>query len=90
MSRRVCDYELTSIGIEKPVGDIDGNPLLTLSGKTIDEQRKIDISALCADFFGITLQRRYLILKNELGFKKHTSYKCAFTVINRAAGDKSQ
>ena len=49
----IGDDELALLRIEKAVGDIDGDALLALGGKAIDQQGEIDLLPLGADFLGI-------------------------------------
>ena len=47
---RVGNDELALFGREEAVGDIDGDALLALGRQAIDQQRKVQVIALSADF----------------------------------------
>ena len=64
---RVGHDELAPWRGKKAVGHVDSNALLTLGGKAVDQQCKVDAIALGAMAFGVGLQSRQLIIKYLLG-----------------------
>ena len=68
MTRRIGNDELTPLGREEAVGDIDGNSLLAFRRQAIDQQREVELLAARADFFRIHVERGELIVKNHFRF----------------------
>ena len=67
MTRGVGHNKLTLVGIKEAVSDINSNTLFTFCGKAINEQSKIDITALGAMGDGFLLKAGDLIIKNTFG-----------------------
>ena len=66
MTRAVRDDELALLGVEKTVGDVDGDALFALGGEAINQQRKIDFLPLRADLLAVGGQRIKLVLEDHL------------------------
>ena len=90
MARRVGDDELALVGGEGAVGDVDGDALLALGRKPVDQQREVEIAALRAHLLGVGLKRRELVLEEHLGFVEQSSDERRLAVVDRAAGDEAQ
>ena len=86
----IGDDELALFGIEKPVGDIDGDALLALGGEAIDKQRKVDLAILRAETAAIRLQRDQLIIEQPPGIVQQPANQSALAVIDAATGDEAQ
>ena len=90
MARRVGDDEFALVGGEGAIGDIDGDALLALGRKAVDEQREIELAALRADLLRIRFERRELVLEQHLGFIEKPADQGRLAVIDAAAGDEAQ
>src|SRR5207237_9383946 len=90
MARGAGDDEVALGGREVAVSDIDGDALLALGGKSIDEKREIEIAALSADLLRVGFKRRELVFEQHLGFIEKPSDQGRFAVIDAAAGDEAQ
>ena len=87
---RVGYDELAPVGGEESIGHIDGDPLLTLGGETVDQEREVDALALRADALAVRLQCRELILEQHLAVVQEPSDERRFSVVHGAAGDEPQ
>jgi hypothetical protein len=87
---RIGNDELALRRGKEAVGDVDGDALLALGFQAIDEKGEIDILAGRAVLFGIALQRRELILEDQLGVVEQPSDQRRFAVVDRAAGQEAQ
>ncbi len=90
MARRVGDDELALLGGEEAVGDVDGDALLALGGKPVDQESEIDLLSLRADALRIRLQRRQLILEDHLAVIEQPPDQRRLAVVDRAASDEAQ
>ena len=66
VARGVGDDELALFGGEEAVGDVDGDALLALGGKPVDQQREVDLFTLGARALGVGFQRGEPILEDHL------------------------
>jgi len=67
MPRRIGDDIFALVGSEKPVSDIDGDPLLPLALQTVDQKGKIDLGIRDSSIlFGLMFYRGQLILEDHL------------------------
>jgi hypothetical protein len=64
--------------------------LLALCGKTIDQERKVEVAALSSDALAFGLQARKLIVEQELALVEQASNQRGLAVIDTAAGDESK
>ena len=90
MARRVGDDEFALVGGEEAIGDVDGDALLALGLQPVDQQREIDVAAGGAVLFRILLQRREVILEQQLGIVEQPADQCGLAVIDAAAGEETQ
>ena len=90
MAGRVGDDEGAPVGREKAIGDVDGNALLALAGKAIDEEGEIDAAALRPMLARVALQRCELIVEQALGLIQQAADQRRLTVVDGAAGDEPQ
>ena len=68
MTRRIGDDE-TALGRgEKTIRHVDGDFLLALRLKSIDQQRQVETFALGAEFLRVGFERLQLIFEDQLGF----------------------
>jgi hypothetical protein len=75
---------------EEAVSDIDGDALLALGLEAIDEQGEVDVLTGRAVLAAVALQRRQLILENELRIVEKAADERRLAVIDRAAGEEAQ
>jgi hypothetical protein len=90
VARRVCDDELAPLGFEVAVGDVDRDALLALGLETIEQQGEVELAALGTEGLGVRLERRELVLEQQLGFVQQTPDQGALAVVNAAARDEPQ
>ena len=90
MPRRIGNDELALVGREKSIGHVDGNALLALGGEAIDQQREVDVLALGAVFFRVSLDRGHLVFEQHLGLEQQAPDQGALAVVHAAAGDETQ
>ena len=87
---RVGDDVLPPVGGEVAVRNVDGDPLLALGGEAVEQQREIEPVALRAHLPRIRLERRELILEQQLRFVEQPADQRALAVVDAAAGDEPQ
>ena len=90
VARRVGDDELPAVGREEPVRDVDRDPLLTLGGEPVDQEREVDVAALGPHLLGVAPQRRDLVLEDQLRLEQHPPDQGRLAVVDRAAGDEPE
>ena len=90
VARGVGDDELALLGREEAVGDIDGDALLALGRQPIDQQGEIDPLALGAHLAAVGLQRRQLVLVDQLRLVEQPPDQGRLAVVDRTAGDEAQ
>ena len=86
----VGDDELAPVRGEEAVGNIDGDPLLPLGREPVDEQGEVDLLALRSKALRIGLERRELVLEDELGVVQEPPDQRALAVVDTAAGQEPQ
>ncbi len=69
MAGRVGDDEFALLGVEEPIGHVDGDALLSLGFQTIQQQREINLFARRPVLAGIALENFDLVFKKQLGIK---------------------
>ncbi len=90
VSGRIGDDEGALFGVEIAIGDIDGDALFALGGKTVHQKREIERAVLRAEFFRVAVERGELILGDGLRVIEHPADQSRFAVVDRAAGDEAQ
>jgi hypothetical protein len=86
----VGDDEGALGGREEAISDVDGDALLALGFKSVDQKREVEIFAGRAVARGILRQRRELILEDQLGVVQKPPDQGRLTVIDRAAGNEAE
>ncbi len=87
---RVGDDELALFRIEEAIGHIDGDALLALGLKTIQQQGEVDFLTCSAVLAGIALKHLDLVFEEQLGVIQKSADQGGFAVIHRAASNHSQ
>src|SRR3990172_2928156 len=90
MAGRVGHDEFAPVRGKEAVGDVNGDALLALGGQTVEEQCEIQITPLGTDLFRVALERRQLILEDQLRFVEQAADERALAVVDAAAGEESQ
>jgi hypothetical protein len=90
VARTIGDDELATIGVEKAVGDVDGNALLALGLQPVDQQREIDPAVLGAVAQAVGFERRQLVVQQQPGVVQQAPDQRALAVVDAAAGDETQ
>ena len=90
MAGGVGHDELATIRREETIGNVNGNALLALRGKAIDQQGEINAFALRAETGGIGLQGGQLVLEDHFRLVQHSPDQRGLAIINTAAGDEAQ
>ena len=90
MTGRIGDDELALGRRKKPVGHINGNALLALCLKPVNQKRKVEIFACRAMFAAVFFKRRQLVFEYQFRVVKQTPDECRLSVVHRAAGEKTQ
>jgi hypothetical protein len=78
----IGDDELALFGSEEAIGDVDGDALLALGGKAVDQQGEVDLLPLRADLLRVGLQRGKLILEDHLAVIEQPADQRRFAVID--------
>ena len=90
VTRRVGHNTFSLVCAEESISHINGYALFTFRGKTVHQQRKVNLLALCSVLVGFFFQRRHLIFKQQMTFPKQATYERALTIIHAAARNKTQ
>ena len=90
MAGRVGDDELACVRFEKAIGDVDGDALFALGGKPVDQKREIDAGRACRPVAALILERRQLIIEDELAVIEQAPDQGRLAIIDTAAGQKAQ
>jgi len=90
VARRVGDDELSLVGGEEAIGDVDRDALLALRGEAVDEQREVEVLALRAVLLRVGLHCGELVLEEHLRFVQQAADQRALAVVDAAAGDEAQ
>ncbi len=90
MAGRIGDDERAARCRERAIGHIDCNSLLAFGLKSVDQQREVDVLADSAVLLRIAIERRELIVEDELLIVKQAADERRFSIIDRAAGQEPQ
>jgi hypothetical protein len=90
VTRRVGDDKGARLRRKIAIGDINRDALLALRLESVNEQREIDFLSDGAVLLGILLQRRQLIVENQLAFIEQTPDQRRLSVVDGTAGKKAQ
>ena len=90
MARRVGDDERASFGGEIAIGDVDRDALFALSLEPVDQKRVVDSLARRAELLRVALERRKLVVEDELLLVQHPPDEGGLAVVDRAAGEKTK
>ena len=90
MPRRVGDDEGARFGREIAIGDVDRDALLALGLEPVDEQREVDRVVGRAEFLRIALERRKLVVEDQLLFVQEPADQRRLAVVDRTAGEEAQ
>ena len=90
MPRRVGDDEFALFGGEEAVGDVDRDALLALGGEPVDQQREIDLLALCAVALAVAFERGELVLEDHPRIVEQPTDQRRLAIVHAAAGDEAQ
>jgi hypothetical protein len=88
--RRVGDDEAPPRRVEIAIGDVDRDALLALGGKTIEQQRVIEVVAARAETPRVLGERGELIVVDGAEVVEETSEQRALAVVDAAARDDAQ
>ena len=75
---------------EIAVGDVNGDALFALGLQAVDQQGEVDVVADGAEFAGIALQRRHLVVEDQGALVKQAADQGRLAVIDRPAGQDAQ
>ena len=75
---------------EIAIGDVDGDALLALGLQPVEQQSKIDVRSGGAVLFRIALERRQMIVENEVLLVEQPADQGRLAVVDRAAGEEAQ
>src|SRR5262245_15448725 len=90
MARRIGNDELAPLGGKEPVSDVDGDLLLALGRKPIEQKGEIEFLAQRSVLAGFGGERFELIVEQELRLIEQAADQRRLAVIDRAAGDNAQ
>ena len=77
-------------GGEEAVGDVDRDALLALGVEPVHQQREIDVLAVRAVLAAVALERRELVVEDQLGVVEQPPDQRRLAVIHAAAGEEAQ
>ena len=75
---------------KEAIGDVDGDALLALGLKPVDQKREVDRVAGGAVLLGIRFERGELVLEQQLGIVEQPTDQRRLAVIDAAAGEEAQ
>ncbi len=90
MARRVGDDELAAGGREETIGDVDRDALLAFGREPVQQQGEIDRVSGRPVLARILLERRELVVEQELRIVEQPPDQGRFPVIDGAAGEEPQ
>lgn len=90
MPWRVSDDELSPVGREIPVRNVDGDSLLALGSEPVEQERQVQLVALCADPPRVRVERGQLVLEDETGLIQQPPNQRALAVVDAAACDEAE
>ena len=85
---RIDDDEAALPGLEIAPGDVDGNTLLALSLKAVEQQAEIDLVAVLQAILRGVYDCRALVLGDRGCIPQHPADQRRFAVVDRAAGEQ--
>jgi hypothetical protein len=85
VARGVGHDELAPAGGEEAVGDVDRDALLALGRQAVQQQREVEVAVVGAAGARVALQRRQLILEDQLRLPQQPADERALAVVDRAA-----
>ena len=77
-------------GGEVAVGHVDGDALLALGGKTVDQEGEVEGAALRARLSRIGGERRQLVVRHRTRVVQQAADQGGLAVVHRPAGDEAQ
>jgi hypothetical protein len=90
VARGVGDDELALLAGEEAVRDVDRDPLLAFGDQAVEQQREVEIPLLGAEAQRVALERREVVLEDQLGLPQQAADERALAVVDAAAGDEAQ
>ncbi len=90
VARRIGDDERALFGSEVAIGHVDGDALLAFGLEPVDQQREVDRLASRAELLRVALERRKLVVEDELLLVQHPPDQRGLAVVDRAAGEETQ
>ncbi len=86
VARRIRDDEGPPVGGEIAVSDVDRDALLALGFEPVDEQGEIDVVLDRSELPGVALQRRELVVVDQLLLEQQSPDERGLAVVDRTAG----
>jgi len=90
MPRGVGDDKSTRSRGEKPVGDINGYPLLALVLEPVQQKREVDAVTGCAKPPRVALQGRAFVVEEQPAIMEQPPDQCGFAIIDRSASQEAE
>ena len=90
MARRVGDDEGALRCAEIAIGHVDGDALLALGLKTVEQQGIVEIFAGGAEFLRQMDEIRHLVVRHRAGLHHQAADQGRLAVVHRAAGEEAQ
>ena len=90
VARRIGDDELALVGGKEPIGDVDGDALLALGGKPIDQQRKVDAFVAGGAVAAFLREAGELVVEDQLAVIEQPPDQGGLAVVDAAAGQEAQ
>ena len=90
MPRSIGNNELTVIGTEITISDIDCNTLCAFGLQTIEQQGIINMFSGISHTFAVAFQRIQLVFIQLFTVKQQTTNQRRFTIIHRSGSQKAQ
>ena len=90
MARRIDDDEPAPYRGEEAVRNVYGYFLFAFGGEAVQQQRKIEITALRAELARALGESVELVFEQLLGFVQQTADQRRLAVVDGAAGDEAQ
>jgi hypothetical protein len=87
---RIGDDERAFLARKIAVGDVDGDALLALGRKAVDEKREVDRLALRPMPLAVAFQRGELVLEDLLCLVEQPADQRRLAVVDAAAGQEAQ
>ena len=90
VARRIGDDERAAPGRKVPVGDVDGDALLALGGKSVDQQGEIDLVAAAAVAGRILDQICQFVVAQALRIVEQPAEQRRLSVVDRTGDDEPE